>query len=280
MIESGELWNVTSLVWLTALATLVAYVWLVRRASRSAHFWNYVSLGLGLTLLILAFISPLGTLADGYVFSAHMIQHLILLLLLPLCLILAIPSGSLEPWFERARWNRLGYWLAVPLWGWILGVGAMWFWHVPSLCSVSTQNASVGGLRDTTFVLAGLAFWWPIYAPLPRYRMDPLPGIAYLFSACLGCTLLGIYITFTTISVCPAFSQPMGHVPVMQKLRAMGFTPAADQHLGGLLMWVSPCTLYVANIIVLLCRWYGEGAESKALVDAQPADPLPEVASV
>jgi cytochrome c oxidase assembly factor CtaG len=280
MIGIGNLWDATSAVWFAALGILIAYVWLIRRAPATANASNYVALGLGLTLLLLAFISPIGTLADGYVFSAHMIQHLFLLLLVPLCLILAVPRATVEPLFKRARWNRLGYWLAVPLLGWILGVGAMWFWHVPSLCNVSTQNASVGGFRDTTFVLAGLAFWWPIYAPLPRYRMAPLPGIAYLFSACLGCTLLGIYITFTTISVCPAFAHPVGHAAVMQELRASGFTPEVDQHLGGLLMWVPPCTLYVANIIALLCRWYSEGTSPETLSQIQRTDRFPEAASV
>jgi putative membrane protein len=73
----------------------------------------------------------------------------------------------------------------------------------------------------------------------------------------LGCTLLGIYITFTTVSVCPAFVSPVDRLGVMNALHSAGFTPTLDQHLGGLLMWVPPCTLYVSAIISLLCRWYG-----------------------
>jgi len=134
----------------------------------------------------------------------------------------------------------------------------MWVWHVPVFCSASTENAALGAFRDTTFVLAGLTFWWPIYAPVERFRLPPLPGIVYLFSACLGCTLLGVYITFTTISVCPAFAQPVDHGGVLATLYRAGYSPGADQHLGGLLMWVPPCTLYVCAIISMLRRWYFE----------------------
>ncbi len=148
--------------------------------------------------------------------------------------------------------------LSIPLVGWICGIGAMWFWHVPSFCSAATESHALGIVRSATFLLAGLAFWWPVYAPIDRLRLRPLNAVVYLFSACLGCTLLGIYITFTTISVCPAFANPADRVGILTMLYQAGLTPAADQQLGGLLMWVPPCSLYVCAIISVLCRWYAE----------------------
>jgi cytochrome c oxidase assembly factor CtaG len=132
----------------------------------------------------------------------------------------------------------------------------MWFWHVPTLCSTAAQRPALGIVRDLSLVLAGLAFWWPIYAPCDRYRLDPLRGIAYLFSACLGCTLLGIYITFAPISVCPVFASPVDRIGILSSLYDAGLTPGIDQHIGGLMMWVPPCVLYIGAIISLLCRWY------------------------
>ena len=129
-------------------------------------------------------------------------------------------------------------------------------WHVPSLCNASAESYLLGAFRDTTFIIAGLAFWWPIYSPLQRMRLEAPQAVVYLFSACLGCTLLGIYITFTTVTVCPAFASPVDRLGILTMLHDAGLTSSTDQHLGGLLMWVPPCSLYVAAIISVLCRWY------------------------
>jgi putative membrane protein len=252
MSDAIMLWNWTSPVWLVAIAALAAY-WL-KFGMESLQRW--IALLSGLALLVLAYVSPIGVLADGYLFSAHMVQHLVLLLLIPLCLLLALPKERVAKWFDSKRMGRIGSLMSIATIGWISGVGAMWLWHVPALCTASTQNHLLGSFRDATFLAAGLLFWWPIYAPVERYRLPPLTGIAYLFSACLGCTLLGIYITFTTITVCPAFANPANRIGILNMLYDAGFTPAVDQELGGLLMWVPPCSLYVAASISLLCRWY------------------------
>ena len=246
----SSLWNWASPVWFVAAAILVAYV-IVFRAAIGRRLWLLVA---GLAILVFCFVSPLGALANGYLFSAHIVQHLLLLLVVPMCLLLSVPKQQANSYTS----SRIGRILTVPAVGWLCGLGTMWFWHVPTLCNASTLNPWIGGLRDTSFLLAGLAFWWAIYAPVERQRLAAPQAVVYLFSACLGCTLLGIYITFATISVCPAFTNPVDRLGVLTMLHRVGFTPSADQHLGGLLMWIPPCTLYVIAIISILCRWYSE----------------------
>lgn len=249
---SADLWNWTSPVWLVVAMLAIGYLGVARGLSRG----QFAMFLFGMLLLATAFVSPVGVLSDGYLFSAHMVQHLILLLAVPACVLLALPKERAAEWFCRPRLDRIGRWLAIPSVGWILGVGAMWFWHVPVLCSTATEQPALGIVRDASLVFSGLAFWWPIYAPVDRYRLHPLSGIAYLFSACLGCTLLGIYITFAPVSVCPVFANPVDRIGILTSLYDAGFTPGVDQHLGGLMMWVPPCVLYVAAIIGLLRRWY------------------------
>ncbi|MCH2178396.1 MAG: cytochrome c oxidase assembly protein [Mariniblastus sp.] len=245
-----ELWNGSSPIWFAVGLVIIAYLAIFRRPKPAQFF----ALTLGLGFMTLAYVSPIGYLADGYVFSAHMVQHLLMLLIVPLCLVLSLPKDQLKSWFHST--GRLSTLKIISLIGWTGGVGAMWFWHVPSLCSISTESPLLGIVRDASFLLAGIAFWWPIYGPLKRTRLEPPVGIIYLFSACLGCTLLGIYITFTTTTVCPVFANPADSFGVMSRLSAAGLTPAVDQNLGGLLMWVPPCLLYVSAIISLLGRWY------------------------
>ncbi|MEM8678349.1 MAG: cytochrome c oxidase assembly protein [Planctomycetota bacterium] len=243
-----ELWHGPSGVWWAVLAFTVSYVWICRGRLTTRSCWFAAAM----LVLASAFVSPIGALARGYMFSAHMIQHLLLLLIVPLFVMLSLPVREETETSSRLV-NLAG---RLPLLGWMAGLGAMWFWHVPSLCSAATESTSLGVIRSTTFLLAGLAFWLPIFAPLKSLRLPPLSAVVYLFSACLGCTLLGIYITFTSISVCPAFANPANTTGVLGSLRAAGFSASLDQQLGGLLMWVPPCSLYVCAIIGVLCRWY------------------------
>jgi putative membrane protein len=265
---SNELWHWTSPAWLVAVAALLAYL-LVFRTSLGGRLAAMV---IGLAIYLFVFISPIGVLADGFLFSAHMVQHLVLLLIVPLCVLMSLPRKPLQKWAERSPLARRleASWL--PLVGWFAGLGVMWFWHVPTFCSASTLNYPLGVLRDATFLLAGLLFWWPVFSPVVRQRLQAPVAVVYLFSACLGCTLLGIYITFTTISVCPAFANPTNRLGIVTWLYDLGLTPAADQHLGGLCMWVPPCTLYVSAILAVLWRWYNVTETSPAISDQRHAD--------
>lgn len=251
-LSNSALWHWTSPVWLVIVPLVIARVWF-RPAKLSGRLLWFLAAG---AVLAFSFVSPIGVLADGYLFSAHMIQHLLLLLIVPLCLLLSFEPGSMDSMLEKPWALKARQYLAHPLMGWMAGLGAMWIWHVPSLCNAATESPWLGLVRSATFLLAGLAFWWPIYSPVTRFRLDPLLGVIYLFSACLGCTLLGIYITFTTITVCPAFANPSDRIGILSALYDAGLTPTTDQQLGGLLMWVPPCSLYVCAILSVLCRWY------------------------
>lgn len=252
-LTSG-LWKWDSPVWLLVLS-LVGIYFFIQRGKINKRSLYFV---IAMIALAMAYVSPIGVLSDGYLFSAHVIQHLILLLIVPLFVLLSLSQSATEAIFSHPFMNRLGHVLAVPFLGWICGLGVMWFWHVPSFCSASTESYSLGIFRDATFLLAGLVFWWPIFSPVKRYHLPSPLATVYLFSACLGCTLLGIYITFTVISICPAFVNPVDRLGIMHLLYDQGMTPAMDQRLGGLLMWVPPCSLYVGAIMVVLKRWYSE----------------------
>lgn len=264
-LTTQSLWNAASPVWLVVVPLAIAAI-LWRKKFAGANWWWFA---VAVVVLVLAFVSPVGVLADGYLFSAHMVQHLLLLLIVPLGLMLFLPRQWVESLLSRPRLSKVNAVLSMPIIGWVAGLGAMWFWHIPTLCSAATQNDALGMVRNGTFIAAGLAFWWPIYAPLVRYRLDPLLAVIYLFSACAGCTLLGIYITFTPVTVCPAFANPVDRIGILTSLYQSGFSPMVDQQLGGLLMWVPPCSLYICAILSVLCRWY-------AMEDQPKTDNLPE----
>ncbi|MFO0874503.1 MAG: cytochrome c oxidase assembly protein [Phycisphaerales bacterium] len=279
------LWNVSSPAWFVAAAWLATWWALNRNAERGAaasgataerHAGRRAACALAAAAaFVLSFVSPLGALASGALFSAHMVQHLSMLLVVPLLALAALPRERAGGRFARSPWRGIGAILGIAPLGWALGLGAMWVWHEPTACSAATRSAALGAVRDATFLLAGTAFWWPIAGPVARDRLEPPLALAYLFSACLGCTVLGILITFTPLAVGPVFadnaSGALAELPLVARLRGLGFTPRADQQLGGLLMWVPPCVLYAAMSMRLMARWYGEHRRSPEGAAGLPA---------
>jgi putative membrane protein len=243
-----QLWNWRSPAWWIALAATGVYGAAAVRNPLSIR--NIGFFAASLVAFLLAMVSPLAGLASRYLFSAHMAQHLLLLLIVPLFAVLALPK------FRAEKSGAPAIQRAIPI-SWLAGVGAMWFWHIPALCSASMLNPLVFDIEQASLVAAGIAFWWPIFSPNVQRRLRAPQAAMYLFSGCLGCTLLGIYITFSPISVCPLYDSPTGSSEILRLIRDQwGITHEMDQQLGGLLMWVPACIVYLCAILARLSSWY------------------------
>jgi putative membrane protein len=206
----------------------------------------------GLVLCFLTLASPIDLLARGILFSAHMLQHLLLVLIVPPLVLLGLPAeGNYGPF---AGWPLP--WGSHPRIAWFSGVGVMWFWHIPVFCNAAASDALAHALQTFSLLFLGALFWRPLLGLRTEERLSPLVGILYLFSACIACSLLGIWITFAPSGVCPVFMSPTDKLGVLPMIRGWGLTPAADQQIGGLLMWVPACLVYLGAILILLGRFY------------------------
>lgn len=241
-LTSAWTWNLGVLI--SSGVALVAYLWAFGMHRRIM----YLLAALGVFVLTLS--SPLNGLAAGFLFSAHMLQHILLLLIVPALVLMSLPrSVSLGP----RSWV-----ISNPFVGWISGVGAMWLWHARPLCDAAVSSRLVNTAQISSLVLLGAIFWRQILAPREEQRLSPPGAIVYLFSACVACSLLGILITFSPVSVCPIYAQPtadpLGVLNLVQS--NWGITPDKDQQIGGLLMWVPMCLVYLVAIIAQLGRWF------------------------
>jgi putative membrane protein len=246
-----ELWNWRSPALLVTFAATLFYSLLAWR--RSASLRQIAFFATCAAAYLIALVSPVAALASRYLFSAHMAQHLLLLLIVPLCGILAWPAprevGASGRWRSRLRGSSSI--------GWAAGVGAMWFWHIPALCTASMRSPLVLDIQIISLVAAGAAFWWPVFCPISERRLPAHLAAMYLFAGCLGCSLLGIYIAFSPISVCPLYSNPTGSSDLLRLIHEQwGFTHRVDQEVGGLLMWVPACMIYLGAILTKLSSWY------------------------
>jgi putative membrane protein len=260
-------WRFDPLVVLGCAVGLAGYAAVpgsLRAASRAGY------LTAAFVVLFVALASPVGALADGYLFSAHMLQHLLLLLVVPPLALLGIgarkprPPSPRDPTPHRAPSPLApGAWLA--------GVAAMWLWHAPLLCNAATRSYGVHLLQEVSLLLMGTWFFWPILSPKAESRLPPLAGIAYLFTACTACTLLGIAVTLSPVEICSAYLFPNDRLGAMPLIRGgWGLTPARDQQIGGLFMWLPACLVYGAGILGILARWYAEPEEHAATPERAP----------
>jgi cytochrome c oxidase assembly factor CtaG len=214
-------------------------------------------------LFFLALSSPIGVLARGYLFSAHMLQHLLLTLVIPPLVLLGLPPDLDEhPAASAPRPTLLP---------WVAGVGAMWIWHAKPLCNAAATHGSIQVVQTASLIAMGLAFWRPVLGPRRAERMTPLKAVPYLFSACVACTILGVIVTLSPVEVCTAYMHPVDELGVLPLLRqGWGLDCKADQELGGLLMWVPTCFVYAGAILATLGKYFGEEARPAA-ADARGA---------
>ncbi len=226
------------------------------RPRRLAQTVSFLSATL---LLLLDLVSPIDTLGDTYLFSAHVLQHFLLALIIPPLWLLGMPRPLMESALNQSWIRRGERALSRPAVAWTLGVGAMLGWHVPALFNAALASDALHIFQHLSFLVTGTIFWWPVAGPLEQHRLPPLPAIAYLFSACTACSLLGAVLTFTPPGWYPAYLNPAGDPAVVRLIRAgWGLDPRADQQLGGLLMWVPGCLVYLSAILSRVAGWYAE----------------------
>jgi len=214
---------------------------------------NYLS---GLFLLFLLTFSPLEFFGHYYLFSAHMIQHIVLLLVIPPLLLTGTDKEYLKRILSGPEVQRWTKYLFYPVTAWIIGVGSMWIWHAPLLFMAMMQSHTVHFIEMLSLLIAGVIFSWPVFTPLKFRKLDPLQSALFLFTACIGCTVLGIFITFSPSGF---FSEYMiGNNPVILNFlhSQMGLTPDADQEAAGLIMWVPACLIYLTIIMIMMAKWY------------------------
>jgi putative membrane protein len=244
-------WTFNPVVIVAGIGTAAIYV---AEFGAGRRFWWMIA---AVVAAFLALLSPVDTLARGYLFSAHMLQHTVLLLVVPAFLLMSLPRGAGLP-------RALSRALAHPLPCWLAGMGSMYLWHIPALCDAATIYRPVFAFETVSLVALGTAFWWKIIAPCKTNRLPPPGAIIYLFAACTACSVLGIIVTLSPVSVCPVFVNPVDRIGLLHTIRGdWGMTSDKDQQIGGLMMWVPLCMVYLGAIFVQIARWFASPEETR-----------------
>lgn len=248
-------------------------------AARSQPWWRTLAWIAGDAVLLLALVSPLDTLADHYLFSAHMAQHLLLLELVPPLLLL----GTSPLWARRLlewRWAAsLERRLSRPWIAWTIGFGTLCLWHLPRLYDAAVRNQGIHIVEHLLFLVSATIFWWPVLGPLPDRRMPVGQAIFYLFSRMSANLILGILVALAPVGFYTAYAHPSDALGLLTMIRDQwGLTPLLDQRLGGMLMWVPSLVIDGAAVPLLLALWgtaanrSGAGDSAAAYASGGPGD--------
>jgi putative membrane protein len=232
---SSWTWEPTVLAGVLALAG--AYVWLVRGGSSGS--WSAMAriyFAAGLLTLFLALASPIDAGGDHYLFSLHMLQHLLLAMIVPPLLLLGLPEAFAA--LDRIR--------VPPLLASILFNGVLAVWHLPFLYEATLRNQPLHVLEHLSFLAAGVLFWWPIMVPASRrFAMSVIGKIAYLGFAGVPPTILGLAFIVSPVVIYPFYAAAPRVTPL---------SPLDDQLLAGLVMFGLGNLIYFAAIWVIFFR--------------------------
>ncbi len=267
-------WNVEPTIAIGLLALVSGYLFLTRGedASRPTTRAQKTAFILGAIILFVALGPPLDDWSDHYLLLAHMLQHLLLILLAAPLLLYGTPAWLLEPLTRNKVTNTIGYWLTRPVIAYSIANAVFVLWHVPMFYEMALRSQPVHVFEHVTMLATALLAWWPTLGPLPLWPRLALPlHTLYYFAMTLPSAAVGAFITF---------ADPGLYAPYDTAQRIFGIGLATDQQAAGLLMWVAVSTIYLLLITSSFFRWVSReeaaDAEAARLALAQaPGAPVP-----
>ena len=259
-------WQFEPTVLLLAFALLAGYFWLVgpyakRHAKPETADGKKIAFLGAVFSMVVALGPPLDDWASSFLLSAHMAQHLILMMLTAPLLLKGLPAWFFDPLSRHRRLDAAGRFLTGAVPSLVIGSALTVVWHLPTLYDRALYVEQVHVVQHNAFLLAAVLMWWPIVRPNPAWpEMQPLVQMLYLFATTLPGGFVGAFITFAE----PGLYRHYLTVP-----RLWDISLASDQQGAGLMMWVGVPSVYLLIITVVFFRWVS--SEERKDRDAQAA---------
>jgi putative membrane protein len=217
--------------------------------------WEVASFAVGWLVAALSLLSPLHE-ASEQLFSAHMAQHELLMVLAAPLLILGrpmvvmlwgVPALGRQTVARASRYavlRTIGSAITRPFDAWLIHGLAIWLWHLPALFEATLRSDFIHALQHASFLGSALIFWWSILHVQRRSARGT--SVVYLFTTAVHTGVLGALMTFSRAVWYPAYAS--GAV-------SWGLSPIVDQQLAGLIMWIPASIAYLVAALVIMRRW-------------------------
>jgi putative membrane protein len=239
-------------VWLLFGSILAAYVIACRRHDRvtgeATPPRRKRFFATGIAVLFVGASWPIHDLAERYLYSVHMAQHILFTLVAPPLLIAGMPAWLLREFLRPRPVVAVFRVVTKPLVALILFNGVLLFTHWPAVVTVSVQSEWIHFGLHLLLVSSALAMWWPVMSPLPEFPALPAPGqMLYLFLQSLAPTIPASFLTFG--------DHPLYHVYTTFP-RLWGIGALNDQLTAGLIMKIIGGAILWGFIATIFFRWY------------------------
>ncbi len=228
-------------------------------AAQKAFFFS------GLLVMFASLNGPIHDLSDVYLFSAHMVQHLLLTLVMPALLIAGVPGWMLRPLLSNRPVAAVARFLTRPVICYVVFNVVIAAWHLPPFYNAAMADHSIHILEHVMFMAGAILMWWPLLSPLPELPRLSYPGqMLYSFLMTIPMSITAIYIAMADSVLYPAYSAAPRIFPL---------SPLEDQLLGALIMWIPGGIIFYIIMTVVFFKWNARGEDSTAgaQVDWKPS---------
>lgn len=259
-------WSIhpSTVIGLAALAAL--YLWRARStdAEHPLSVARKIAFFSALLVIFGSLNGPIHDLSDTYLFSAHMVQHLLLTMLMPPLIIYGVPGWMLRPLLRNRTVLAIARRITKPIACFVIFNLVIALWHLPVFYNAAMANHNIHIVEHLMFMSAAVLMWWPITSQLPELPRLSYPGqMLYCFLMILPMSIIAIYISMAEQVLYPAYSVAP---------RISSLSPLDDQLLGGLIMWVPGGLLFMVIMTVVFFKWAARGEDdaASAQVDWKP----------
>ncbi len=246
-----------ALYWLGARRTVTP------ARTRASQRWRDVYFYAGLATLVLALCSPLDAFSEK-LFWAHMVQHILLLVVAAPLIVLARPWTRLWRALPLEGRRGLGRGLAQsprasplrhasrvlggPTASFLLFCGVLLAWHVPAMFDATLRSAALHALEHTLFLATALMFWKQVIPSPPLHaRLPDVQRVLYVIGAMIVSWGLAV-----VLALAP---DPLYGTYLHEASRPGGISAIADQHLAAGIMWVPGSITFLIVMLTYVHRW-------------------------
>ena len=258
-------WTGFSVHWSTVIGCVALagwYEWNARAAARNPASGGAPTQGqrarfiAGLVIMLLSLNGPLHDLSDTFLFSAHMVQHLVLTLIVPPLLIAGTPASFFRRALRSPAVARVAQVISRPVFCFAAFNIVIAAWHVPALYNLALANHPVHIVEHLMFLVAAVLMWWPLLSPLPELPRLSYPlQMLYCFLMTIPMSIVAVYITYADSVLYPLYASAP---------RIWQLSPMQDQLIGGLIMWIPGGLYFYGVMTVVFFKWAQRAEDSTA----------------
>ena len=230
--------------------------------SRIPHPTSPVPFYAALAIMFFSLNGWLHDLGDSYLFSGHMVQHLMLAFVVAPLLIMGTPGEMLRPLLQYRGVRALAVWITAPTRCFAIFNIVVAGWHLPPAYNYALAHHPAHIVQHLMFLAASVLMWWPVLSPMPELPRLSYPGqMLYLFLLSIPMAIVSVYISYADTILYPMYASAP---------RIWGISPMNDQMIGGLIMWIPGGLFFYTIISIVFFRWQqrnGEESQAAAQVD-------------